>query len=135
MSGTRKVHEVIQTWVTALSAKDAKTCAELCTEDTWVRYSSHFGPDLRAYGRDSIERNMREWFNSFDNMQFTNLELSVEMDLAYTLDSWEIDPENDRERDRAHRGKCVSVYKRECDGAWKCHAVTFVDDFWNHGRG
>ena len=97
----------------------------LYTEDAWIL--SSYGD--KAHGREAIEKTMQEWSDGgAKNKKITNLELSVDNDLACSMVAYSEDYDNDDGSVYTETGKSVNVFKQQPDGSWKFHVNVLTSD-------
>ena len=125
MNAEAEVDKLIQDWTHYFTQKDAKSCADLYTEDGWIL--SSYGD--KAHGLEAIEKTFQKWIDGGEkNKKITNLEISVDNDLAYSLVAYSGDYDNDDGSVYTETGKCVNVYKRQTDRTWKIHVAMLTSD-------
>ena len=125
MSAEAELERLQQNWIEWFEQKDAKACAACYTEDAWVL--SSYGDN--AQGRDEIEKAMQGWIDGgAKNKKFTDIELSIENDLAYSIIAYSEDYDNDDGSVFTETGKSVNAFKRQTDGSWKFHINVLTSD-------
>lgn len=125
MSAEAELERLQQDWTNSFAQKDAKACAACYTED--ARILSSYGD--KAHGREAVERTMQEWIDGgAKNKKITDLELSIDNDLAYSMVAYSEDYDNDDGSVYTETGKAVNVFKRQTDGSWKFHINVLTSD-------
>lgn len=125
MSAEAELERLQQNWIDSFEQKDAKACAACYTEDAWVL--SSYGDN--AHGRDEIEKAMQGWIDGgAKNKKVTDIELSIENDLAYSIIAYSEDYDNDDGSVFTETGKSVNAFKRQTDGSWKFHINVLTSD-------
>ena len=125
MSAEAELEKLQQDWADSYAQKDAKGCAKCYTKDAWIL--SSYGD--KAHGREAIENTMREWIGGGAyNKKITDLELSIDKDLAYSMIAYSEDYDNDDGSVYTETGKAVNVFKRPTDGSWKIQVNVLTSD-------
>ena len=125
MNAEAELEKLQRNWADSFAQKDAKGCAECYTEDAWIL--SSYGD--KAHGLEAIENTMREWIDGGAyNKKITDLELSIDKDLAYSMVAYSEDYDSDDGSVYTETGKAVNVFKRQSDGRWKFHVNVMTSD-------
>ena len=125
MSTEAELEKLQKDWADSFEQKDANACAACYTEDAWI--ISSYGD--KAHGREAIEKTMQEWIDGgAKNKKITDIELSIDNDLAYSMVAYSEDYDNDDGSVYTETGKAVNVFKRQIDGSWKFHVNILTSD-------
>ncbi len=128
------IREADAAWSKAAAAKDVEAYVGFLAEDASV-----FPPnEPMQTGREAIGKSASEMMASPGlalSWQASKVEVSRGGDLAYSTGTYEVTMNDPKGKPVTDRGKYVTVWKKQTDGAWKVVADIYNSDLPAPGTG